>query len=347
MAERARLLRQKMKKELKKKEDEEKKIIEEKKKEEEKKFKFKKIVIQNSDDEDSDEEKPVVVQKKEEEKVEEKPKEPEPVKEIDPLDFFERPSLQIEVKVDDPLESLGIKLDELVTKDEESEESSVQGSAQNSKRNSKVAPVPDKGTAFGVMKLSLMDIMGAKMGLKANEKQQKEKEEKEKKEKEEKEKKEKEKEKKEEDKEPKKIIKTLEEKNKEIMEQLQLESQNPEAANEVVLPELQIEQKKALFKRLNSSKRKVTSLRIKKGLNQDLSEIIVQKIDELKKIPNFNSYDKIQIIIDKRALAKYIFENDDDVQKINDNDEPYPEERKTNIDLAFIMKQTPTNNIKA
>ena len=122
MAERARLLRQKMKKELKKKEDEEKKKIEEKKKEEEKKFKFKKIVIQNSDDEDSDEEKPVVVQKKEEEKVEEKPKEPEPVKEIDPLDFFERPSLQIEVKVDDPLESLGIKLDELVTKDEESEE---------------------------------------------------------------------------------------------------------------------------------------------------------------------------------------------------------------------------------
>ena len=114
MAERARLLRQKMKKELKKKEDEEKKKIEEKKKEEEKKFKFKKIVIQNSDDEDSDEEKPVVVQKKEEEKVEEKPKEPEPVKEIDPLDFFERPSLQIEVKVDDPLESLGIKLDEEV-----------------------------------------------------------------------------------------------------------------------------------------------------------------------------------------------------------------------------------------
>ena len=38
MAERARLLRQKMKKELKKKEDEEKKIIEEKKKEEEKKY---------------------------------------------------------------------------------------------------------------------------------------------------------------------------------------------------------------------------------------------------------------------------------------------------------------------
>ena len=343
MADRARKLRMKMKKEFKAKEEEEKKIEEEKKKFEEKKIKFRQIVIEkDSDDSDGDPLPP-----KKEEKEEEKPKEPEtPKEEIDPLSFFERPSAQIEIQPENPLLAMGIKIENTIESKDDDE--SDKDDKKNNDNNQETEGL-DRKTPFGVMKLSLMDIMGAKLSLKGGENGIKEKEEKERKEKEEKEKKLKA-QNKEENKDdntgPKKLIKTLDEKNKEILEQLQLESQNnADAAKEVTLPELEISKKKALFKRLNSNKRKVISFRLKRGLNQDLSEIIIQKIEELKKIPNFNAFDKIQIILDKRALPKYIFEEDDDVQKINDNDESYPEDRKANIDLAFIMRQTPTSNI--
>lgn len=343
MADHARKLRMKMKKELKAKVEEEKKIEEEKKKFEEKKIKFKQIVIEkDSDDSDDD-----PIPHKKEEKEEEKPKEPEtPKEEIDPLSFFERPSVQIEIQPENPLLAMGIKIESTIESKDDIESDKDDKAKNDIKQETEGL---DRTTPFGVMKLSLMDIMGAKLSLKGGDNGIKQKEEKERKEREEREKKlkaQKKEENKGNDSGPKKLIKTLDEKNKEILEQLQLESQNnADAAKEVALPELEISKKKALFKRLNSNKRKVISFRLKKGLNQDLSEIIIQKIEELKKIPNFNAFDKIQNILDKRALPKYIFEEDEDVQKINDNDESYPEDRKANIDLAFIMKQTPTTNI--
>ena len=99
------------------------------------------------------------------------------------------------------------------------------------------------------------------------------------------------------------------------------------------------------LKKLSPNKTKVSKLLIEKGWNKNLHEMINQKVEELKLLPGYNVNSKINDILDKRKRMKYLFENDPDVMVIKGENYEF-KRKKYNVDLVSIMKQSIKNDNK-
>ena len=93
------------------------------------------------------------------------------------------------------------------------------------------------------------------------------------------------------------------------------------------------------LRKLSPSKTKVSKLLIEKEWNKNLNEMINQKVEEVKLLPGFNLNNKINDILDNRKRMKYLFENDPDVMVIKGENYEF-KRKKYNVDLVSIMKQT-------
>ena len=115
----------------------------------------------------------------------------------------------------------------------------------------------------------------------------------------------------------------------------------------VELPELNEQKKQIMLKKMRKTINKLSSLRIQKHMDSELRHMIEDKIEDLKKIKGAN-YSKIEGTVQELILSlkqpDYYFADDEDVQQITDNQEPYDIKPKTDIDFAFFMKQTPKTN---
>ena len=115
----------------------------------------------------------------------------------------------------------------------------------------------------------------------------------------------------------------------------------------VELPELNEQKKQIMLKKMRKTINKLSSLRIQKHMDSELRHMIEDKIEDLKKIKGVN-YSKIEGTVQELILSlkqpDYYFADDEDVQQITDNQEPYDIKPKTDIDFAFFMKQTPKTN---
>ena len=113
---------------------------------------------------------------------------------------------------------------------------------------------------------------------------------------------------------------------------------------DVELPELNEQKKQIMLKKMKKAINKFSSLNIKKHMNSELREIIEDKIEHLKKLKG-NNYSKIEDTIQELILSlkqpNSFFSNDENIQQIIDEQEPYDIKPKTNIDFAFFMKQEP------
>ena len=152
--------------------------------------------------------------------------------------------------------------------------------------------------SFGNMKLSILDLMEAKEGLKTNEE----------------------------------VEKTLEnlrnserikieeekkrEKEKEKKKNIQIENENN---NNDELNELDEKKRQIFIDKVNKNIEK-TQERIKQ-LENFSSEEIQNKIDEIKKLKNFKDFEKIKNILLKSELPEFLFANDKDIQIIKENEE--------------------------
>ena len=152
--------------------------------------------------------------------------------------------------------------------------------------------------SFGNMKLSILDLMEAKEGLKTNEE----------------------------------VEKTLEnlrnserikieeekkrEKEKEKKKNIQIENENN---NNDELNELDEKKRQIFIDKVNKNIEK-TQERIKQIENFS-SEEIQNKIDEIKKLKNFKDFEKIKNILLKSELPEFLFANDKDIQIIKENEE--------------------------
>ena len=153
--------------------------------------------------------------------------------------------------------------------------------------------------SFGSMKLSILDLMEAKEGLKTNEEVEKTLEnlrnsERIKIEEEKKRKKEK-------------------EKKKNIL----IENENNNNNDE--FNELDEKKRQIFIDKVNKNIEK-TQERIKQ-LENFSSEEIQNKIDEIKKLKNFKDFEKIKNILLKSELPEFLFANDKDIQIIKENEE--------------------------
>ncbi len=87
---------------------------------------------------------------------------------------------------------------------------------------------------------------------------------------------------------------------------------------------------------------KMSSLRIQKHMDSELRQMIEDKIEELKKIKGTN-YSKIASKVEELILSlkqpDYYFADDDDVQKITDDQEPYNIEPPKDIDFKKLMEE--------
>ena len=153
--------------------------------------------------------------------------------------------------------------------------------------------------SFGNMKLSILDLMEAKEGLKTNEE----------------------------------VEKTLEnlrnserikieeekkrEKEKEKKKNIQIENENNNNNDE--LNELDEKKRQIFIDKVNKNIEK-TQERIKQIENFS-SEEIQNKIDEIKKLKNFKDFEKIKNILLKSELPEFLFANDKDIQIIKENEE--------------------------
>ena len=153
--------------------------------------------------------------------------------------------------------------------------------------------------SFGNMKLSILDLMEAKEGLKTNEE----------------------------------VEKTLEnlrnserikieeekkrEKEKEKKKNIQIENENNNNNDE--FNELDEKKRQIFIDKVNKNIEK-TQERIKQIENFS-SEEIQNKIDEIKKLKNFKDFEKIKNILLKSELPEFLFENDKDIQIIKENEE--------------------------
>ena len=152
--------------------------------------------------------------------------------------------------------------------------------------------------SFGSMKLSILDLMEAKEGLKTNEE----------------------------------VEKTLEnlrnserikieeekkrEKEKEKKKNIQIENENN---NNDEFNELDEKKRQIFIDKVNKNIEK-TQERIKQIENFS-SEEIQNKIDEIKKLKNFKDFEKIKNILLKSELPEFLFANDKDIQIIKENEE--------------------------
>ena len=153
--------------------------------------------------------------------------------------------------------------------------------------------------SFGSMKLSILDLMEAKEGLKTNEE----------------------------------VEKTLEnlrnserikieeekkrEKEKEKKKNIQIENENNNNNDE--FNELDEKKRQIFIDKVNKNIEK-TQERIKQ-LENFSSEEIQNKIDEIKKLKNFKDFEKIKNILLKSELPEFLFANDKDIQIIKENEE--------------------------
>jgi hypothetical protein len=153
--------------------------------------------------------------------------------------------------------------------------------------------------SFGNMKLSILDLMEAKEGLKTNEE----------------------------------VEKTLEnlrnserikieeekkrEKEKEKKKNIQIENENNNNNDE--FNELDEKKRQIFIDKVNKNIEK-TQERIKQIENFS-SEEIQNKIDEIKKLKNFKDFEKIKNILLKSELPEFLFANDKDIQIIKENEE--------------------------
>ena len=153
--------------------------------------------------------------------------------------------------------------------------------------------------SFGSMKLSILDLMEAKEGLKTNEE----------------------------------VEKTLEnlrnserikieeekkrEKEKEKKKNIQIENENNNNNDE--FNELDEKKRQIFIDKVNKNIEK-TQERIKQIENFS-SEEIQNKIDEIKKLKNFKDFEKIKNILLKSELPEFLFANDKDIQIIKENEE--------------------------
>ena len=153
--------------------------------------------------------------------------------------------------------------------------------------------------SFGNMKLSILDLMEAKEGLKTNEE----------------------------------VEKTLEnlrnserikieeekkrEKEKEKKKNIQIENENNNNNDE--FNELDEKKRQIFIDKVNKNIEK-TQERIKQ-LENFSSEEIQNKIDEIKKLKNFKDFEKIKNILLKSELPEFLFANDKDIQIIKENEE--------------------------
>ena len=153
--------------------------------------------------------------------------------------------------------------------------------------------------SFGSMKLSILDLMEAKEGLKTNEE----------------------------------VEKTLEnlrnserikieeekkrEKEKEKKKNILIENENNNNNDE--FNELDEKKRQIFIDKVNKNIEK-TQERIKQIENFS-SEEIQNKIDEIKKLKNFKDFEKIKNILLKSELPEFLFANDKDIQIIKENEE--------------------------
>ena len=153
--------------------------------------------------------------------------------------------------------------------------------------------------SFGNMKLSILDLMEAKEGLKTNEE----------------------------------VEKTLEnlrnserikieeekkrEKEKEKKKNILIENENNNNNDE--FNELDEKKRQIFIDKVNKNIEK-TQERIKQIENFS-SEEIQNKIDEIKKLKNFKDFEKIKNILLKSELPEFLFANDKDIQIIKENEE--------------------------
>ena len=115
----------------------------------------------------------------------------------------------------------------------------------------------------------------------------------------------------------------------------------------VELPELNEQKKQIMLKKMRKTINKMSSQRIQNHMDAELRHIIEDKIEDLKKIKGAN-YCKIEGKVQELILSlkqpDFYFADDEDVTQISDVQEKMDIKPRTDIDFEFFMKQTPKTN---
>ena len=179
--------------------------------------------------------------------------------------------------------------------------------------------------SFGNMKLSILDLMEAKDGLKTNKEVEKTleslRESERIKEQEE-----------------KKREKEREEKKMNYLKLIENINSNDIDNNNDELKEIDEKKKKIFIEKVNNENLKKTQERIKQ-LENFSSEEIQKKIDEIKELNGFNDYERIKNILLKSELPEFLFKDDNDIKIIEENKEiEIPQKIKIDIIQLYNNK---------